>query len=346
MNKNNLYENGFKYGSSTGSGNSLSNSPENTSGNASSPRCVAALFIAAFFWGTTFVAQSIGAKSVSAFTFLTCRSYIGTLFLLPFIIFRDKKRRLAEPEEYTPDKVKMSRKMHFKAGLICGFFLFAASFSQQYGIAYTTTAKASFITTMYVVIVPVFSIFIGKKPEAKIWLAVIISVIGLYLLSIKGTLHISLGDSFVMLCSVIFALQIMSVNHFTPKTDSLKLSCCMFFTVAVFATICMFIFENPTLGSIRKALPTILYAGIFSNGVAYTCQVIGQKGVAPSVASLIMCLESVFGALSGWIVLKEGLSPRELAGCILMFTAVLIAEVKLPGKKTNEITTEQPDTVN
>ncbi|MCR5147375.1 MAG: DMT family transporter [Eubacterium sp.] len=307
---------------------------KNQKNTESSPKHVTALFVAAFFWGTTFVAQSIGSKNVDAFTYLTCRSYIGTLFLLPFIFFRDKAASQKNPENYTPEKKKASRKNHAKAGIICGFFLFAASFSQQYGIAFTTTAKASFITTMYVVIVPVLSIFIGKKPSARIWIAVLFSVSGLYFLSIKGALQISLGDGMVMLCSVLFALEIMSVNHFTSKTDSLKLSCCMFFTVAILSTISMFIFENPTLTGIGKALPAILYAGIFSNGVAYTCQVIGQKGVSPSIASLIMCLESVFGALSGCIIQGERLSGRELLGCVLMFTAVLIAEVKLPQRKT------------
>ena len=301
-----------------------------------SAKYVIALFIAAFFWGTTFVAQSIGAKDVSAFTFLACRSYIGTLFLLPFIIFRDKKAMKKKPEAYNPEKTRERSRLHLKAGAICGALLFLASFCQQYGIEYTTTAKASFITTLYVVIVPIFSIFIGKKPAAKIWIAVIFSVAGLYLLSISGSLKISLGDSFVMLCSVIFALQIMSVNHYSPKTDSLKLSCCMFMTVAVLATASMYIFEHPTFSSIYKALPAILYAGILSNGVAYTCQVIGQKGVNPTVASLIMCLESVFGALSGWVALHEGLSARELIGCVLMFTAILIAELKLPTKNKSE----------
>ena len=303
------------------------------SSKKSSAKYVIALFIAAFFWGTTFVAQSIGAKSVSAFTFLACRSYIGTVFLLPFIMMRDKGVRKDKPELFTPESNKKRRKLHAKAGMICGFLLFFFFFAQQYGIEFTTTAKASFITTLYVVFVPVFSIFIGKKPGAKIWVAVVFSVVGLYLLSISGSLRLSLGDSFVMLCSVIFAFQIMSVNHYSPKTDSLKLSCCMFFTVAILATISMFIFENPDWNSIYKALPSILYAGILSNGVAYTCQVIGQKGVNPSVASLIMCLESVFGALSGWVVLGEGLTARELTGCTLMFTAILIAEVKLPARK-------------
>ena len=307
------------------------------SNKKSSAKYVIALFIAAFFWGTTFVAQSIGAKSVSAFTFLACRSYIGTVFLLPFIMMRDKGIRKDKPELFTPENNKKRRKLHAKAGMICGFLLFAASIAQQYGIEFTTTAKASFITTLYVVFVPVFSIFIGKKPNAKIWVAVVFSVVGLYLLSISGSLRLSLGDSFVMLCSVIFAFQIMSVNHYSPKTDSLKLSCCMFFTVAILATISMFIFENPDWNSIYKALPSILYAGILSNGVAYTCQVIGQKGVNPSVASLIMCLESVFGALSGWVVLGEGLTARELTGCTLMFTAILIAEVKLPARRKDEI---------
>lgn len=293
----------------------------------------AALFVAAFFWGTTFVAQSIGARSVSAFTFLSGRSIIGTLFLLPFILFRNKKERAADPGSFTPEQKKTSLKLHLRAGLISGFLLFAASSTQQMGIAYTTASKASFITTLYVVLVPIFSLFIRKKPHARVWIAVLFSVTGLYLLCIKDGFTLAVGDSLVMLCAVLFALQIMAVNHYSDRVDALKLSCWMFFFEFIFGTISMFLFEEPHIADILTALPAILYAGILSNGVAFTAQVIGQKGLSPSVASLIMCLESVFGALSGWIILKESMTSRELFGCGLMFLAVIIAEAKLPGKR-------------
>ncbi len=301
--------------------------------NPSKTVCILALFIAAFFWGTTFVAQSIGARTVPPFTFLAGRSLIGTLFLLPIIGIRSRISKSKESLPVSPDRVRADRRLHLKAGAISGFFLFAASFSQQTGIAYTTTAKASFITTLYVVLVPIFSLLIKKKPAARVWVAVAFSVSGLYFLSINGEFRIALGDGLVMLCAVLFALQIMSVNHFNDRTDALRLSCSMFFFEAIFASISMLIFEDPCLSDVLAGLPAILYAGILSNGVAFTAQVIGQKGVNPSVASLIMCLESVFGALSGWVVLHEGLSARELLGCGLMFLAVLIAEIKLPIRK-------------
>ncbi len=288
------------------------------------------LFVAAFFWGTTFAAQSIGAKNVGAFTYLTGRSYIGTIVLLPFIVFRDKKERKTTIEKITKEDKKKSVKENIKAGLVCGMLLFLASFIQQYGLAFTTTAKASFITTLYVVLVPVISLISGIKQDKKIWFAVALSLMGLYLLSINGSFKIGIGDSLVVLCAVIYSLQIMAVNHYSRKADSLKLTAIMFFVVACLSTVCMFIFEDPDMESVKKAMWSILYAGIFSNGIAFTCQVIAQKRVNPSSASLVMCLESVFGALSGCLLLGDRLSGREICGCVLMFAAILVSELKLP----------------
>ncbi len=293
------------------------------------------LFVAAFFWGTTFAAQSIGAKNVGAFTYLTGRSYIGTIVLLPFIVFRDKKERKIITEKLTKEDKKKSVKANIKAGLVCGMLLFLASFTQQYGLSFTTTAKASFITTLYVVLVPVISLISGIKQEKKIWFAVALSLMGLYLLSINGSFKIGIGDSLVILCAIIYALQIMAVNHYSKKADSLKLTAIMFFVVACLSTVSMFIFEEPDMGSIRKAMWSILYAGIFSNGIAFTCQVIAQRKVNPSSASLVMCLESVFGALSGCLLLGDRLSGREICGCVLMFSAILVSELKLPQIKMN-----------
>jgi drug/metabolite transporter (DMT)-like permease len=286
-----------------------------------------ALLAAAFFWGTTFAAQSIGADYVGPFTYLTIRSYIGTAFLLPFIIGRSvyAKKKNVETSDTTDSKTLLT------AGVCCGFFLFASSALQQYGIGYSTTANASFVTAMYVVIVPLLSLFLGRKPGVRVWISVILCVAGLYLLCMKEGFTLSYGDIFLLLCAFGFSLQIMTINHFSPKVDGLKLSASQFFTVAILATICMLLFEHPEKDALIKAMPSILYAGIFSNGIAYTCQIIGQKHVNPTVASLIMCLESVFGTLSGWLVLHEVLSIREISGCVVMFGAILLCTI--PAKK-------------
>ncbi|MBR1471745.1 MAG: DMT family transporter [Lachnospiraceae bacterium] len=312
-----------------------------------------ALLAAAFFWGTTFAAQSIGAGYVGPFTYLTVRSYIGTLFLLPFIFGRslaeqsvpqaERSRRARLPKATFSSRAGadkenlLSHKTHKSgflkrhplmiAGACCGIFLFLSSALQQYGIAFSSTANASFITAMYVVIVPLLTLFTGKKPGGRIWFSVVLCVAGLYLLCMKDGFSISYGDFFLLLCAVGFSLQIMTVNHFSPRVDGLKLSASQFFTVALLSTVCMFCFERPDMSSLWQAMPSMLYAGIFSNGIAYTCQIIGQRHVNPTVASLIMCLESVFGTLSGWLVLHEQLSIKELAGCVLMFAAILLCTI-------------------
>ena len=303
-----------------------------------------ALFAAAFFWGTTFAAQSIGADYVGPFTYLTIRSYIGTVFLLPFIFGRSffAKKKNPDTTENTekPDPAALSKPAEngflirhslLIAGVCCGFLLFASSALQQYGIQYSTAANASFITAMYVVIVPLLALFGGKKPGVRIWISVVLCVIGLYLLCMKGGFTISYGDFFLLLCALGFSFQIMTINHFSTRVDGLKLAACEFFAEAVFATAGMVLFEHPDKAALMKAMPSILYAGIFSNGIAYTCQIIGQKHVNPTVASLIMCLESVFGTLSGWLILHEVLSIREISGCVVMFGAILLCTI--PVKK-------------
>ena len=273
------------------------------------------------------------------FTYLTIRSYIGTVFLLPFIFGRSFYANKKNPEKQeNPASSKTGNPLSARdrffirhplliAGICCGFFLFGSSALQQYGIGYSTTANASFITAMYVVIVPLLSLFLGRKPGIRIWISVALCVTGLYLLCMKDGFTLSYGDFFLLLCALGFSLQIMTINHFSPKVDGLKLAASEFFTVAILATVCMLLLEHPDRDALIKAMPSILYAGIFSNGIAYTCQIIGQKHVNPTVASLIMCLESVFGTLSGWLVLHEVLSIREIAGCVVMFGAILLCTI-------------------
>ena len=288
-----------------------------------------ALFGAAFFWGTTFVAQNLGAGHVGTFTFLTLRSFMGSLILVPVILIRNK---------IVKDKEPAKLRALLLAGAACGACLFLASALQQYGIELyvkdgdkSGTAKASFITALYVVLVPILSVFFKKKPGKRIWLAVALCVAGLYFLCISETLHFTRGDIFVFLCALAFSVQIMCVDHFSPKLPGIALSSLQFFSCGILALIAMLLFEKPLLPEIGAAMPAILYTAVFSNGVAYTLQIIGQKRVQPTLASLIMCTEGIFGVAAGWLILHESLGLRQLGGCGLILSALLI--VSLPGKK-------------
>ena len=294
----------------------------------------ALLVLTAFIWGTAFVAQSVGAGFVGAYTFLAFRSWIAICFLIPVYYF-SKKYFNQDPESFREANeagitrmVKDERRNALIIGsIICGFFLFSASAVQQMGIATTTTAKAGFITAMYVVIVPVLSLFAGHRPKKSIWLCVLMSVVGLYLLCINGPFVLQRGDSLILVCAFLFALQIMSVNHFVDSVNGILLSIGQFAVTAVCSTICMFVFETPKAPGIMAAMPSILYAGVLSGGVAYTLQIICQKKINPPIASIAMCLESVFSALSGWVILGQSLSLKEILGCALMFAAILLSQI-------------------
>lgn len=292
------------------------------------------LFICAFLWGTTFVAQSIGAGYVGAYTYLAGRSYIAVVLLIPITVLVDWINKVRE----WPDKRPATKKewMYLlKAGLICGTCLCFASAAQQYGMAYTSTAKSSFLTALYVVMVPIFSIFLKKKPPVQIWICVVIALVGMVLLCmgkniLTGTpLTLEKGDAFEILCAVLFTLQVLNVDRFAPHVDAVRLSFVQFAVVAIEATIFAVVFEDISFDNVVIALPAIAYAGVFSSGVAYTLQIIGQEGVNPTVATLVMSLEGVFGAFSGWLILKEDMLPIELAGGILVFAAVILAQLPI-----------------
>ena len=288
------------------------------------------LVLAAFIWGSAFVAQAVGATYVGPFTFLALRSLIGFSALFLFVMVRHTLAqaylRAQNMEGVLP---QLNPKTLILGGLCCGTMLFLASLTQQIGIGYTTAGKAGFITTMYVVIVPILMTFMGRPPGKKILLCVVLEVIGLYLLSIAGDFKLGFGDAMILVCAFLFALQIMCINYFVQRIDGVLLSCAQFLTVTVYAFVGMWLFETPQISDISKAFPSILYAGLLSSGIAYTLQIIGQKGLNPSVASLLMCLESVFSALSGFVILHETLTARELMGCALMFTAVVLSQVRV-----------------
>ncbi len=294
------------------------------------------LVVTAFIWGTAFVAQSVGMDYLGPFTFNGVRSLIGGIALLPCIWFlgringknETEKRDGGESrEKFTPS----GRKDLAVGGIACGMMLFGASSLQQIGIQYTTAGKAGFITAFYIVIVPVLGIFLRKKIGWKVWFAVAVALAGLYFLCITERFTIGKGDILIFLCALVFSLHILVIDYFSPKVDGVKMSCIQFFVCGIASLPFMFALETPKIGAMIAGWMPLLYAGVLSCGVAYTLQIIGQKNVNPAIASLILSLESCFSVLAGWLVLGERLSVRESAGCVLMFAAIILAQ--LPEKK-------------
>lgn len=281
------------------------------------------LFLTAFIWGTAFVAQSVGMDYLGPFTFNGIRSMIGGAALLPCIWIIQKMNGKPDGTE--------SKKDLIIGGIACGILLFAASSLQQIGIQYTTAGKAGFITAFYIVIVPVLGILLHKKTGWKIWLAVVLAIVGLYFLCMTESFSIDKGDILVFLCALVFAVHILVIDHFAPKVNGVKMSCMQFFICGILSIPFMFTIETPIFTAVTGAWMPLLYAGVLSCGVAYTLQILGQKNVNPAVASLILSLESCFSVLAGWVVLGEKLSVRESVGCAFMFAAIILAQ--LPEKK-------------
>lgn len=286
-----------------------------------------ALLVCAFIWGTAFVAQSVGMEYVGPFTFQCVRSILASAFLIVVIGIRNVCRK---SREAVGDKDVTGRKKLILGGICCGTALCVASSLQQIGLQYTTVGNAGFITSMYIIFVPVFSVFLGKKVPAKIWGCILVAVVGIYLLSVSETLEFAKGDAFVALCAVVFAIHIMVVDYFVKDLDSMELSCVQFLVSAIIAAVPMVFIEMPQLSVIMEAALPVLYAGILSSGVAYTLQILGQKYAEPSMATLLMSLESVFSLLGGMLILHESMSGREWVGCILVFVAVLKSQLSSP----------------
>ena len=294
------------------------------------------LLLTAFIWGVAFVAQSVGMDYVGPLTFNASRFIIGAIFLIPCIAFLDK---LKEKENQAACKnipaAPQNKKVLITGGICCGIAIAAASTLQQYGIAYTTVGKAGFITALYIVIVPILGIFLKKKPRLIIWFSVLLALVGLYFLCMTDSLSFSKGDTLVLLCAFVFSLHIMIIDHFSPMVDGVRMSCIQFAVAGILCGIPALIFEHPTFSSLIAAWAPILYAGILSCGVAYTLQIVAQKNYDPTVASLLLSLESVFSVLAGWVILHQALSPREIFGCVLVFIAIIL--VQLPTPKTKEV---------
>lgn len=287
------------------------------------PKNACMLILTAFIWGTAFVAQSVGMDFLEPFTFNGVRSLIGGIVLLPCIfLIRRINARSGEAE-----KAEGTRKDLLLGGILCGLLLFAASSLQQIGIVYTTAGKAGFITAFYIVIVPVLGIFLHKRIGWKVWAAVVMALAGLYFLCMTEELTVGKGDLYIFLCALIFSVHILVIDHFSPRVDGVKMSCIQFFTCGIVSLIPMFAWETPGVDNLLAGWMPLLYAGVLSCGVAYTLQVVGQKNVNPAVASLILSLESCFSVLAGWLILGEKLTMREFAGCVLMFAAIILAQL-------------------
>ena len=291
------------------------------------------LLLTAFIWGVSFIAQSKGVEEISPLAFNGIRSVLGGLVLLPVIAVLDWGKRKKGL------KVQKIGKELLLGGLICGVCLCVASTLQTMGMVYTSPGKSGFLTALYMVIVPILWLFMGKKPRPVILLSVLIAVGGLYLMCVDSRLTMNYGDILTLICALVFAFHILAIDYFSPKVDGVKLACLQFFVCGIINLIAMaFLKETPSWSQVFTCWASIGYSGVLSCGVAYTLQIVGQKYTDPTSASILMSLESVFATLTtviliacGWSLTGGALTWREIWGCVLMFCAILL--VQLPEKK-------------
>lgn len=289
------------------------------------------LLLTATIWGVAFVAQSVGMEYIGPFTFNAIRCVLGGLVLIPVILVLKKKKETGAENQEKDDK-----KTLWAGGIACGVILCIASNLQQFGIMEASVGKSGFFTALYIVMIPVIGIFIGKRPGIKLWFCVALAVVGMYLLCMKdGSFTIERADIMLLLCALAFSFHILVVDYFSPKVDGVKMSCIQFFVCGVLSAVGMLFTETPDISNIQAAWLPLLYAGLLSCGVGYTLQIVGQKGINPVIASLIMSLESVISALAGWVILGQVLSPKEILGCVLMFVAIIITQIPIGNKKTD-----------
>ena len=288
------------------------------------------MLLTALIWGTAFVAQSGAMDSVDPLSFMAARYLLGAVVLLPVIALFSKKVQ------------NENKKTLWLGGVLCGIVLFIASALQQYGIVYTTTAKAGFITTLYVIFVPVAGLFFKKRPAWIVWVGVGLSIVGFYLLTMTEGFTLAVGDLLVLLCAVAFTAHIMVIDHFSPKVDGIKMSCIQFLICGVLSLIAALIFGPAEPRALLSAWLPILYTGVLSSGVAYTLQILAQKFTDAVLVSLIGSLEAVFATLSGFVFFKLGyidngdVTLRQLGGCLLVFIAVILVQLPIGGKKNEK----------
>lgn len=288
------------------------------------------LALTALIWGAAFVAQSVGMDHVGPLTFNGARNILAALFLIPVIKLMDRRAAQRGQAPAKP-QTKEEKSLLLRGGIACGLLLTAATTVQQIGIQYASVGKAGFITALYIVIVPVLgTLFLRQRSGPQVWAGVALALVGLYLLCMNGSLSLGRGEWLLLLSSLLFSLHILVIDRYSPLVDGTRLSCLQFVVVALICVpMCIFI-ERPALADVLAAWGPLLYAGILSSGVGYTLQIVAQKNVPPTLASLILSLESVFSVLAGWLLLNQSMSGRELLGCCLMFGAILLAQ--LPSK--------------
>ena len=289
------------------------------------------LLLTAAIWGVAFVAQSVGMDYIGPFTFNAIRSLVGGLVLIPCIWLLNRKKPAAQ--EDTPAQ---SDRTLFIGGICCGVALAVASSLQQMGIQYTSVGKARFITALYIVIVPLLGLLFKRRVSGLIWVAVVIAVGGMYLLCITEGFSVGKGDLLVMASAFCFSAHILIIDYFSPKADGVKMSCIQFLVCGLLCAVPMLIMERPSLPQILAAWMPLIYAGVFSCGVGYTLQIVGQRHIDPTIASLILSLESVISVLAGWVILGQKLTVRELIGCILVFCAIILAQLPQKEEKIEE----------
>ena len=279
--------------------------------------------LAAFIWGTAFVAQSVGAELVEAFTFNAARSAIAFVVLLAVcLLLRKFGAKKSCTAAYWKDLVI--------SGICCGTALTVAAYFQQKGLETTSSGKAGFITALYIVIVPIVGVFLKKKAPRTIWISVVIAVAGLYCLCVTEEFSVTMGDFYVLLCSFCYSAHILVIDYFTQKVDGVEMSCTQFLVCTVLSAVGMLAMETPSMPAVMACIGPLLYVGVFSSGVAYTLQILAQKDSNPTVVSLLLCLESVFAVLAGAVILGDRMSGREYFGCVLMLVAVVLAQLPEP----------------
>ena len=282
------------------------------------------LFLTALIWGVAFVAQSVGMDHIGPYTFNTGRLLLGALVTMPWAIMELKKQKNAEEEKEVYIRKRNSSVI---GAAFCAVVFFLAVNLQQFALIGSSVANVSFITTLYILIIPIIGMFLGKKHGLSIWIAIAIAVVGMYLLCIKEGLVLEMGDILAFICAVMFALQILIVDHYVPKSYVIVLSCTQNLFAGLISFVFMLIFEGVNLEGIKTAWLPLAYTGILSTGLAYTTQMLGQKYLKPTVASLIMSLESVIAAIAAWLIIGQALSLREMLGCALVFVGVIIAQI-------------------
>ena len=294
------------------------------------------LLLASLIWGTAFVAQSVGMEHIGPFTFMAARSIIGALSLVPVILLQNaRKKHMGQP-------VKMSagsKRSLLRGGILCGLLLTVAANLQQAALLYTTTGKAGFLTALYILLVPIAGIFMGRRVVPAVWLAIAVAAIGLYLLSVQSSLTIDPADLLLIACAFVFTGHILTVDHYSPKVSGVALSCLQFLVAGLLSSVMMFLFESPSVPDLLASALPLLYVGVLSSGVAYTLQIMGQRLTTPAVASLIMSGEAIFALVGGMLILGERMTGREALGSALMFIAIIGAQLAQIPKKEKKLET-------